>query len=58
MKKWFKEATARIRVWVATEVFSVATELFGSVSRHGSLCRDMIPKLQAGARSQQGFSWS
>ena len=27
----------------------------GSVSRHGSLCRDAVPKLQAVARSRQGF---
>ena len=28
----------------------------GSVSRHGSLCRDMVLKLQAVAGSRQGFS--
>ena len=35
-----KEATSRLRVWVTIKVFFVATELFGSMSRHGSLCRD------------------
>ena len=41
-----------------TEVFSVATELSGSVSRHGSLCRDMVHRMHVVARSRQGFSWS
>ena len=44
VQKWPREATTRFRVWVATE-------LSGSVSRHGSFCRDMIPKLQVSARS-------
>ena len=42
-----REATARWPVWVATKVFSVVTELFGSVSRHRPLCCDMVPRLQA-----------
>ena len=29
-------------VWVTTEVFFVVIELSSSVSRHGSLCRDMV----------------
>ena len=45
MQKRPREATARLRVWVATEVFSVTIELFGFVSRHGSLCCDMVPRL-------------
>ena len=47
MQKRPKEATAHFRVWVMIEVFSVATEISGSVSQHGSLCHDMVPKLQA-----------
>ena len=44
-----RKATARWQVWVATEVFSIATEkssvatkLYGSVSRQWVLCRDRI----------------
>ena len=58
MQKKTREATTRLRVWVATEVFSVAIELPGSVSRHGSLCCNMVPKLQAVVGSRQGFSCS
>ena len=43
---------------IATEVFSVATEPSGAMSRHGSFCRDMVPRLQAVSRSRQGFFWS
>ena len=45
MQKRPREATAHFQVWVATEVFSVVIDLFGSVSRHGSLYRDMVPRL-------------
>ena len=58
MQKWPRKATARWRVSVETEIFSVAIELSGSVSRHGSLCRNIVPMLQAGAGSRQGFSSS
>ena len=30
----------------------------GYVLRHGALFRDMVPRLQAGVGSRQGFSWS
>ena len=36
--------------------FSVTTELFGSVSQHGSLCCDMVLRLQVVAGSRRGFS--
>ena len=45
MQKRARRATAHFWVWVVTKVFSVATELSGSVSRHGPLCHDMDPKL-------------
>ena len=41
-----------------TEVFSVAIELFGSMSLHGSLCRDTVYRLHAVDGLRQGFSWS
>ena len=58
VQKWPTEATASFRVWVATEVFFVATEFSSIVSRHGSLCCDIVHRLQRVARSQHGFSWS
>ena len=51
MHKRPKKATARWRVWVMTEVFSVSIEPSGSMSRQGSLCRDMVLRLQAVAGS-------
>ena len=58
MQKWPRKAIARWMVSVATEIFFVTTELFDSVSQHGSLCRDIVPRLQESAGSRQGFSWS
>ena len=51
-------AIVRWRVSVAIKIFSVTTELSGTVSQHGSLCHDIVPKLKECARSRQGFSWS
>ena len=41
-KKRPKEDTVYLRVWVMTEVFSVATKLSGFVSRQWVLCCDRI----------------
>ena len=53
-----KEVTLSLWVWVTTKVFSLVIELSGYVSRYGSLCPDMVPRLQAVTASRQGFSSS
>ena len=42
MQKRPIKATARWRVWVATEVFSIVTEPSGSMSQQWVYCRDRI----------------
>ena len=56
VQKWPRQAAARWQVWVVTKVFFFTTELSSSMSQHGSLCRNMVHRLQAVAGSPQGFS--
>ena len=46
VQKWPTEAIASFRVWVF-----VATKFSGTVSRHGSLCREIVHRLQRVAGS-------
>ena len=49
------EATACLRVWVATEKISIATELSDSVLRHSSLFRNMVHRLQRVVGSRHSY---
>ena len=51
-----REATAHFRAWVATKVFFVVADFSGSMSQHGPLCRNMVPRLQALLGRNRGFS--
>ena len=52
MQKRPIKATTRWQVWVATEVFSIATEVSGSVERQWVLCHDRIWSWQGVPRSR------